>query len=76
MQTLRNNLNARGLSQKKWADIMFELLGKICNRNSNEWSLIWSVIIRVITESDDRALFMTSITDRSGRHDESRGINY
>ena len=53
-----------------------QLLGKICNRNSNEWSLIWSVIIRVITESDDRALFMTSITDRSGRHDESRGINY
>lgn len=32
-----------------------QLLGKICNRNSNEWSLIWSVIIRVITESDDRA---------------------
>lgn len=76
MQTLRNTLNARGLSQKMDGYYVRSYWGKICNGNSNEWSLIWSVIIRVITEADDRALFMTSITDRSGRHDESRGINY
>ena len=30
-------------------------LGKICNGNRTEWSPIRSVIIRVITKSDDRA---------------------
>ena len=27
----------------------------ICNGNRTKWSPIWSVIIRVITKSDDRA---------------------
>ena len=33
----------------------FELTGLICNGNRTEWSPIRSVIIRVITKSDDRA---------------------
>ena len=29
--------------------------GAICNGNRTEWSPIWSVIIQVLTKSDDRA---------------------
>ena len=45
----------------------------ISNGDRTEWSLIRSVIIRVITKSDDRAAgvrFVTSMTtDRIGRHE-------
>ena len=33
-----------------------QILTKICNGNRTEWSPIQSVIIRVITKSDDRAV--------------------
>ena len=51
------------------------------NGNRTEWSPIRSVIIQVITKSDDRAagadLFITSmITDRIGRHEVFLPINH
>ena len=53
----------------------------ISNGNRTEWSPIQSVIIQVITKSDDRAaesdLFITSmITDRIGRHEALLTINH
>ena len=53
----------------------------ISNGNRAEWSPIRSVIIRVITKSDDSEresdLFITSmITDRIGRHDVLLPINH
>ena len=55
-----------------------QFLNKICNGNRTEWSPIRSVIIRVITKSDDRAdLFITSmITSRIGRHEVQLPINH
>ena len=53
----------------------------ISKGNRTEWSAIRSVIIRVITKSDDRAavagLFITSmIADRIGRHEVLLPINH
>ena len=53
----------------------------ISNGNRAEWSPIRSVIIRVITKSDDSEresdLFITSmITDRIGRHEVLLPINH
>ena len=51
----------------------------ISNGNRTEWSPIRSVIIRVITKLDDRAidLFITSmVTDRIGRHEVLLPINH
>ena len=53
----------------------------ISNGNRTEWSPIRSVIIRVITKSDDRAgesdLFITSmITDRIGLHSVLLSISH
>ena len=44
----------------------------ISNGNRTEWSPIRSVIIQVITKSDDRA---SMITDRIGRHEVLLPIN-
>ena len=41
----------------------------ICNGNRTEWSPIRSVIIQVITKSDDDLFITSMITDRIGRHD-------
>ena len=54
---------------------------EISNGNRTDWSPIRSVIIQVITKSDDRAagvrLFITSmITDRIGRHEVLLPINH
>ena len=60
--------------------INVQTMTKISNGNRTEWSPIRSVIIRVITKSDDRAaivLFITSmITDRIGRHEVLLAINH
>ena len=58
----------RNLRSMQWSLVRFS------NGNRIEWSPIRSVIIRVITKSDDHAaesdLFITSmITDRIGRHE-------
>ena len=45
----------------------------ISNGNRTEWSPIRSVIIQVITKSDDRA---SMITDRIGRHEVLLPINH
>ena len=59
---------------------MYKQMTKISNGNRTEWSPIRSVIIRVITKSEDRAaivLFITSmITDRIGRHEVLLAINH
>ena len=38
-----------------WADLVRTITSSISNGNRTEWSPIQSVIIRVITKSDDRA---------------------
>ena len=50
----------------------------ICNGNRTEWNPVRSVIIRVMTKSDDPAMvFITSmITDRFGRHEILLPINH
>ena len=53
----------------------------ISNGNRTEWSPIRSLIIRVITKSDDRAagvrfVITNMITDRIGRHEVLLTINH
>ena len=50
----------------------------ICNGNRTEWNPVRSVIIRVMTKSDDPAMvFITSmITDRFGRPEILLPINH
>ena len=50
----------------------------ICNGNRTEWNPVRSVIIRVMTKSDDPAMvFITSmITDRFGRQEVLLPINH
>ena len=54
------------------------LRATICNGNRTEWNPVRSVIIRVMTKSDDPAMvFITSmITDRFGRHEILLPINH
>ena len=49
---------------------------KLCNANRTEWSPIWSVIIRVITKSDDDLFITSMITDRIGRLEVLLSINH
>ena len=50
-------LGSQGIAVKCTATIFFRTVDciMICNGNRTEWSPIRSVIIRVITKSDDRA---------------------
>ena len=73
-RTVIDGLCTRMSDELRWIDSSRStesLRTTICNGNRTEWNPIRSVIIRVMTKSDDTAMvFITSmITDRFGRQE-------